>query len=66
MRTKVKDVIIGAYEYDSILTDIDGKQIEIVFNKKENVSQYKGKEIELAEDKGFYKIKPINNAKKND
>jgi hypothetical protein len=66
MRTKIKDVVIGAYEYDSIVVDIDGKTTEIVFDKKENISQYKGKEIELANDKGVYKIKPLMSAKKND
>lgn len=66
MKTKIKDVIIGAYEYDSIVVDIDGKTTEIVFSKSEKVSQYEGKEIELVNDKGVFKIKPLVGSKKND
>lgn len=66
MRVKIKDTVIGIYEYDSIVVDIEGKTTEIVFNKKDNVSQYKGKEVELVNDKGVYTIKHFNNSKKND
>ena len=66
MKIKVNDVVIGAYEYDSIITNIDGKKTEIVFNKVENVGQYRGKEVELVCEKGVYKIKPTGSAKKND
>lgn len=65
MKTKIKDVIIGAYEYDSIVVDIDGKTTEIVFDKKENVSQYKGKDVDLVCEKGVYKIKPFAANKKD-
>ena len=66
MKVKVEKVIIGAYEYDSIVVDIDGKTTEIVFDKKENVAQYEGKEIDLVFEKGIYKIKPLNIGKKKD
>lgn len=66
MKVKVKDVIIGAYEYDSIVVDIDGKTTEIVFDKKENLSQYMGKDVDLVYEKGVFKIKPFIANKKND
>lgn len=66
MKTKIKDVIVGVYEYDSVIVDIDGKTTEIVFDKKDNISQYNGKEVELAYNKGVYTIKPSNGNKKND
>ena len=66
MRVKVEKVVIGSYEYDSIFVKIDGKLTEIVFKKEDKVSQYEGKEIELVNDKGIYKIKPIIASKKND
>lgn len=65
MKVKVEKVAIGLYDYDSIFVKIDGKGTEIVFDKSEKVSQYEGKEIELVDDKGVYKIKPVF-TKKND
>lgn len=64
MKTKIKDVVIGAYEYDSIVVEIENKTTEIVFNKKENVSQHMGKEVDLVCEKGIYKIKSVNVGKK--
>lgn len=66
MKVKVSKVVVGIYEYDSIFVKIDGKDVEIVFKKEDSVSQYDGKEIELIDDKGFYKIKPVVATKKND
>ena len=66
MKAKVEKVVVGVYEYDSIFVKIDGEDKEIVFNKSEKVSQYEGKEIELVNDKGIYKIKPVVASKKND
>ena len=66
MKVKVEKVVIGIYEYDSIFVKIDGKLTEIVFKKEDEISQYEGKEIELANDKGIYKIKPAVATKKND
>ncbi len=66
MKVKVERVFVGIYEYDSILVNIDNKDTEIVFRKEDKVSQYEGKEIELVNDKGVYKIKPIFVSKKND
>ena len=60
MKVKVEEVIVGIHEYDSILVKIDGKYTEIVFRKEDKVSQYEGKEIELVNDKGVYKIKPVS------
>ena len=65
MKVKVEKVAVGVYEYDSIFVKIDGKLTEIVFRKEDKVSQYEGKEIELVNDKGFYKINPMF-TKKND
>ena len=65
MKVKVEKVVVGVYEYDSIFVKIDNKFTEIVFKKEDKVSQYEGKEIELVNDKGIYKIKPAF-AKKND
>ena len=66
MKLKVEKVVIGTYEYDSILVNIDGTDTEIVFRKEDKVSQYEGKEIELVNEKGVYKIKPAIAPKKND
>lgn len=65
MKVKVEKVIAGVYEYDSIFAKIDGKLTEIVFRKEDKISQYEGKEVELVNDKGVYKIKPMF-TKKND
>lgn len=64
MKVKVEKVVVGVYEYDSILVKIDGKNTEIVFRKEDNISQYEGKEIELVNDKGVFKIKPFVGSKK--
>lgn len=66
MKVKVEKVIVGIYDYDSIFVKIDNKLTEIVFKKEAKVSQYEGKEIELVNDKGDYKIKPFVASKKND
>lgn len=58
MRVKVEKITIGVYDYDSIFVKIDGKNTEIVFRKEDKVSQYEGKEVELVNEKGIYKIKP--------
>ena len=65
MKVKVEKAVVGIYDYDSILVKIDGGDTEIAFRKEDNVSQYEGKEIELVNDKGVYKIKPAF-VKKND
>ena len=65
MKLKVEKVVVGVYEYDSIFVKIDNKLTEFVFKKEDKVSQYEGKEIELVNDKGVYKIKPAF-VKKND
>ena len=66
MKLKIEKVNVGIYEYDSIIVKIDGKETEIVFKKEDKVSQYEGKEVELINDKGVYKIKPAIASKKND
>ena len=68
MKVKVEKVVVGVYEYDSILVKIDGKDTEIVFKKEDKVSQYEGKEVELINEKGIYIIKPVTTSttKKND
>ena len=66
MRVKVEKAVVGVYDYDSIFVKIDNKLTEIVFKKEDKISQYEGKEIELVNDKGIYKIKPVVPSKKND
>lgn len=66
MKVKVEKVAVGTYEYDSIFVKINGKDTEIVFRKEDDVLQYEGKEIELVDEKGVYKIKPAVAPKKND
>lgn len=64
MKTKIEKVNIGIYEYDSIVVNIEDKKTEIVFRKEDKVSQYEGKEVELVNEKGVYKIKPITASNK--
>lgn len=59
MKVKVEKVNVGIYDYDSIVINIENKKTEIVFSKKDSVSQYEGKEVELVNEKGVYEIKPI-------
>ena len=66
MKVKVDKVVVGIYEYDSIVVKIDGKDTEIVFRKEDKVSQYEGKEVELIDANGIYKVKPAIVSKKND
>ena len=68
MKTKIEKVNIGVYDYDSIVVNIENKKTEIVFSKKDNVSQYEGKEVELVTESNLYKIKSATTSttKKND
>ena len=68
MKVKIEKVIIGNYGYDSIITNINNKRIDIIFEKKDNISQYAGKDVDLVNENGIYKIKPITNStnKKSD
>lgn len=67
MKVKVEKVNVGIYDYDSIVVNIDNKKTEVVFLKKDNVSQYNGKEIDLVNENGIYKIKPLSvTVKKSD
>lgn len=59
MKVKVEKVINGIYEYDSIIVKIDGKETEIVFRKEDKVSQHEGKEVELVNNNGVFKIKSV-------
>lgn len=49
MKLKVDSVIEGKYGYDSLLAVVDKESISIAFDKKENIKQYVGKQIELDE-----------------
>ena len=62
MKVKVEKANVGIYDYDSIVVNIENKKIEIVFPKKDNVSQYEGKEIELVKENNMYSIKSISNS----
>lgn len=62
MKAKVEKVNIGVYDYDSIVINIENKKTEIVFSKKDNVSQYEGKEVELVKENNMYSIKSISNS----
>lgn len=68
MKVKVEKANVGIYDYDSIVVNIENKKTEIVFSKKDNVSQYEGKEIELVTENNLYKIKSVITSakKKND
>ena len=68
MKVKVEKANVGIYDYDSIVVNIENKKTEIVFSKKDNVSQYEGKEIELVTENNLYKIKTVITSakKKND
>ena len=68
MKAKVEKVNVGTYDYDSIVVNIENKKTEIVFSKKDNVSQYEGKEVELVTENNLYKIKSVTTSvtKKND
>lgn len=62
MKVKVEKANVGIYDYDSIVINIENKKTEIVFPKKDNVSQYEGKEIELVKENNMYSIKSISNS----
>lgn len=68
MKVKVEKANVGIYDYDSIVVNIENKKTEIIFSKKDNVSQYEGKEIELVTENNLYKIKSVITSakKKND
>ena len=68
MKVKVEKANVGIYDYDPIVVNIENKQTEIIFSKKDNVSQYEGKEIELVTENNLYKIKSVITSakKKND
>ena len=68
MKVKVEKANVGIYDYDSIVVNIENKKTEIVFSKKDNVSQYEGKEVELVTENNLYKIKSVTTSvtKKND
>lgn len=59
-KVKIVNIIIGDYDYDSMVVKLNGVKTEICFNKRYNISKYKGKEIFLTYDKGHYSITPID------
>lgn len=66
MKVKVEKVIIGMYDYDSVIVTINNKKTEIVFNKNDNVKQYEEKTVELVNTDGKYAIKPIKETVKTE
>ena len=66
MKVKVEKVIIGMYDYDSVIVTINNKKTEIVFNKNDNVKQYEEKPVELVNTDGKYTIKPIKETVKTE
>ena len=62
MKVKVEKANVGIYDYDSIVVNIENKKTEIVFSKKDNVSQYEGKEVELVKENNIYNIKSVSNS----
>ena len=66
MKVKVEKVIIGMYDYDSVIVTINNKKTEIVFNKNDNVKQYEEKTVELVNTDGKYIIKPIKETVKTE
>lgn len=67
MKVKVEKVIIGIYDYDSIIVKLDRGVTEIVFPKSDNVKQYENKTVELINTNGNYVIKSstVTGNKKN-
>ena len=64
IRAKVQNVNIGKYDVDSIVTTIEGKTIEICFEKKYEVLKYLGNDVILSVNDGKYSIEPhINEIK---
>lgn len=59
VKVKVIDFNIGIYDCDSITAQLDGKKTEICFDKKDNISQYNGKEIYLSKKNDVFVIEPI-------
>ena len=62
MKAKVEKVNVGTYDYDSIVVNIENKKTEIVFSKKDNISQYECKEVELVKENNIYSIKSVSNS----
>lgn len=58
MKVKIEKVIIGIYDYDSIIVKLDKGITEIVFPKSFNIKQYENKTVELTNSDGNYVIKP--------
>lgn len=65
MKVKVESVNIGVFDYDSIIVKINNNLTEIIFDKKDEVKKYDGKTVELINTNGIYKIKEVDNFKKN-
>lgn len=59
VKVKIDEVVVGDYNYDSIIVKLNNKTTEIVFNKEDNVNQYKGKNVELIETEGIYEIRSL-------
>lgn len=57
IKVTVEQIVIGKYDCDCMYTSIDKQSIQICFDKKDNISQYNGKEITLVKTNGIYTIK---------
>jgi hypothetical protein len=58
-KVKVLSTNVGIYDCDSITVMLDKCKTEICFDKKDNVTQYDGKEVFLSKKDGIYVISPV-------
>ena len=63
IKTKVLDVTIGKYEFDSITVKLNDVKTEICFDKKDDVIKYIDTDIYLSNKNGEYFITPIDTKK---
>lgn len=63
VKVKKENIVIGKYDVDSIIIIDDNQKIQICFDKKDNISQYIDKEINILFKDNKYFIQEIANKK---
>jgi hypothetical protein len=58
-KVKVLSTNIGIYDCDSVTVMLENNKTEICFDKKDNITQYDGKEVYLSKKDGIYVISPV-------
>lgn len=56
IEAKITSVNIGKFDVDSISIDVNGNRTEICFDKKQNISQFIGKDVVVKTENGVYTI----------